>query len=44
ALNPDFPVVVRGDGSVLYLKVIEVLDLLRRLELSEVGLVTGKPT
>ncbi|HEH4252063.1 TPA: biopolymer transporter ExbD, partial [Pseudomonas aeruginosa] len=25
-------------------KVIEVLDLLRRLELSQVGLVTGKPT
>jgi biopolymer transport protein ExbD len=24
--------------------VIEVLDLLRRLELSQVGLVTGKPS
>ncbi|MBN0654232.1 biopolymer transporter ExbD, partial [Pseudomonas aeruginosa] len=27
-----------------YQKVIEVLDLLRRLELSQVVLVTGKPT
>jgi biopolymer transport protein ExbD len=29
---------------VQYQKVIEVLDLLRRLELSQVGLVTGKPS
>ncbi|AYN20054.1 ExbD/TolR family protein [Alcaligenes aquatilis] len=43
ALNPDFPVIVRGDSIVQYQKVVEVLDLLRRLELSQVGLVTGKP-
>lgn len=43
ALNPDFPVIVRGDQVVQYAKVVEVLDLLRRLELSQVGLVTGKP-
>lgn len=43
ALNPDFPVIVRGDAVVQYQKVIEVLDLLRRLELSQVGLVTGRP-
>jgi len=44
AQSPDFPVIVRGDATVQYQKVIEVLDLLRRLELSQVGLVTGKPT
>ena len=44
ALNPDFPVIVRGDAVVQYQKVMEVLDLLRRLELPQVGLVTGKPT
>lgn len=44
ALNPDFPVIVRGDAEVQYHRVVEVLDLLRRLELSQVGLVTGKPT
>lgn len=44
ALNPDFPLIVRGDAVVQYQKVVEVLDLLRRLELSQVGLVTGKPT
>ena len=43
ALNPDFPVVIRGDAVVQYQKVIEVLDLLRRLELTQVGLVTGRP-
>ena len=43
ALSPDFPVIVRGDASVQYAKVVEVLDLLRRIELNQVGLVTGKP-
>ena len=42
ALNPDFPIVVRGDATVQYQKVMDVLDLLRRLDLSKVGLVTGK--
>jgi len=42
ALEPDFPVVVRGDASVQYQKVMDVLDLLRRLDLNKVGLVTGK--
>lgn len=44
ALSPDFPVIVRGDAAVQYAKVVEVLDLLRRIELNQVGLVTGKPT
>ena len=35
--------IVRGDAAVQYQKVVEVLDLLRQLELSKVGLVTGKP-
>ncbi|ATB63137.1 MULTISPECIES: ExbD/TolR family protein [Gammaproteobacteria] len=43
ARNPDFPLIVRGDAGVQYQKVVEVLDLLRRLELAQVGLVTGKP-
>jgi len=42
ANNPDFPVIVRGDAQVQYARVVEVLDLLRRIELSQVGLVTGK--
>ena len=43
ARSPDFPIIVRGDAAVQYQKVVEVLDLLRRLELAQVGLVTGKP-
>jgi len=43
ALDPDLPVVVRGDALVQYQKVMEVLDLLRRLDLNKVGLITGKP-
>jgi biopolymer transport protein ExbD len=42
ALEPDFPIVVRGDATVQYQKVMDVLDLLRRLDLNKVGLVTGK--
>ena len=42
ATEPDFPVVVRGDAAVQYQKVMDVLDLLRRLDLNKVGLVTGK--
>ncbi|WP_413460319.1 ExbD/TolR family protein [Herbaspirillum huttiense] len=43
ALTPDFPVIVRGDASVQYARVVEVLDLLRKIELNQIGLVTGKP-
>ena len=43
ALTPDFPVIVRGDAQVQYARVVEVLDLLRRIDLNQVGLVTGKP-
>jgi biopolymer transport protein ExbD len=42
ALTPEFPVVVKGDATVQYQKVMDILDLLRRVDLSQVGLVTGK--
>jgi biopolymer transport protein ExbD len=42
ATEPDFPIVVKGDAQVQYQKVMDVLDLLRRLDLNQVGLVTGK--
>jgi biopolymer transport protein ExbD len=42
ATEPEFPIVVRGDATVQYQKVMDVLDLLRRLDLTKVGLVTGK--
>lgn len=42
AVNPDLPVVVKGDAEVQYQKVIEVLDLIGRLEITQLGLVTQK--
>ena len=43
AQNPDVPIIVKGDAQVQYQRVVDVLDLLRRLDLTKVGLVTGKP-
>jgi biopolymer transport protein ExbD len=40
ALTPEFPVVVRGDGQVQYQSVVDVLDLLARLNITTVGLAT----
>jgi biopolymer transport protein ExbD len=44
ALTPEFPVVVKGDARIQYEKVIEVLDLMGRLEISQLGLVTARIT
>jgi biopolymer transport protein ExbD len=42
SLTPDFPIVLKGDAGVQYQKIMDVLDLLRRIDLPHVGLVTGK--
>jgi biopolymer transport protein ExbD len=42
AATPDLPVVVKADAAVPYEKVVEVLDVLARLEISQLGLVTQK--
>ena len=42
AANPSFPVVVKGDSRVQYQKVVDVLDLLGRLEITQLGLVTQR--
>jgi biopolymer transport protein ExbD len=42
AANPDFPVVIKGDAKVQYEKVIEVLDLCGRLDITQLGLVTQR--
>ncbi len=39
---PDLPVVIKGDAKVQYEKVIEFMDLLGRLEITHLGLVTQK--
>ena len=40
ALTPDFPVVVKGDGQTQYQNVMNVLDLLGRLNITQIGLAT----
>ncbi|HEX9023557.1 MAG TPA: biopolymer transporter ExbD [Geobacteraceae bacterium] len=42
AADPNFPVVVRGDEKISYKSIIEVLDILQKLEISQLGLVTQK--
>ena len=42
AVNPDFPVVIKGDAKVQYEKVIEVLDVMGRLDITQLGLVTQR--
>jgi len=42
AANPQLPVVVKGDAQVQYQKVMDVLDLLGRLEITQLGLVTQR--
>lgn len=42
AANPDLPVVVKGDTVVQYGKVMEVLDLLGQVGITQMGLVTQK--
>ncbi len=42
AADPELPVVVKGDAAVQYQRVMDVLDMLGRLEITQVGLVTKK--
>jgi biopolymer transport protein ExbD len=40
AITPDLPVILKADSTVQYQSVVDVLDLLSRLEISQLGLVT----
>jgi biopolymer transport protein ExbD len=42
AAKPDLPVIIKADSSIQYQKVVDVLDLMGRLEISQLGLVTQK--
>ncbi|MGH8547365.1 MAG: ExbD/TolR family protein [Methylococcales bacterium] len=42
AVNPDLPVVLKADATIQYQGVVDVLDLLGRVEISQIGLVTQK--
>ncbi len=42
AADPSLPVVIKGDAKVHYQKIISVLDLLQRLDITQLGLVTQR--
>ncbi|MEK6749696.1 MAG: biopolymer transporter ExbD [Pseudomonadota bacterium] len=42
AITPDLPVVIKGDAKIQYEKVIAVMDLMGKLEITHLGLVTQK--
>jgi biopolymer transport protein ExbD len=42
AATPDLPVIIKADASIPYQRVVDVLDLVGRLEISQLGLVTQK--
>jgi biopolymer transport protein ExbD len=42
AADPELPVVIKGDAAVQYEKVVQVLDLCARLDITKIGLVTAK--
>lgn len=42
AANPALPVVLKGDAEAQYDKVMEVMEILKSIDITEVGLVTKK--
>jgi len=42
AINPDLPVILKGDRTVQYDKIMQVLDICSRIGISSIGLVSQK--
>lgn len=42
AADPDLPVIVKADSTIQYQKVVDVLDIVGRLEITQLGLVTQR--
>ena len=42
ATNPTLPVIIKADSTIQYQRVVDVLDLLGRLDITQLGLVTQK--
>jgi biopolymer transport protein ExbD len=40
--NPNLPVIIKADGGLQYQRIVDVLDLVNRLEISQLGLVTQR--
>lgn len=42
AATPDLPVIIKADATIQYQQVVDVLDLVGRLEITQLGLVTQR--
>jgi biopolymer transport protein ExbD len=42
AQDPTLPVIVKADAAIQYQKVVDVLDLMGKLDISQLGLVTQR--
>ena len=42
AADPNLPVIIKADSTIQYQSVVDVLDLVGRLEITQLGLVTQK--
>ncbi|MEW5802453.1 MAG: biopolymer transporter ExbD [bacterium] len=42
AADPDLPIIIKGDEKIAYKSIIEVLNILAKLEINQLGLVTQK--
>jgi biopolymer transport protein ExbD len=44
AANPSQAMVIKGDAHTQYLKVMQVLEAMKRADITDVGLVTARAT
>ena len=42
AANPSLPVIIKADATIQYQRVVDIVDLCGRLEITQLGLVTQK--
>ncbi len=42
AADPQLPVIVKADSTIQYQRVVDVLDLIGKLEITQLGLVTQR--
>lgn len=41
-VNPSQSMVIKGDAHTQYLKIMQVLELMKKVDISDIGLVTSK--
>lgn len=44
SVNPAQAIIIKGDGHAQYLKVMQVLELMKRADITDIGLATSRVT